>query len=136
MGMVMKLMVRSVTSDDFFQDMVRVHPSHRRADVKAGSLCRVQLEGNSKYIIGIARNRGDKNCIWLDSAQRRKLGVKAGEEADFREIQPASWFQQLNWLWNATDPWARTAGRLGIISIWLGVLGVVLGFWSLYLAVR
>jgi hypothetical protein len=32
------------------------------------------------------------------------LGVSAGEEVDFKEITPASWFQKLNCVWNMTFP--------------------------------
>ena len=128
-------MVHQVNRDDVFHDMVRVHRSHRRG-IRTGRLCLVSANG-SKSIIAIARNslRNDTKGIWLDNAQRHELGVKAGHEADFNIVR-APWYHEFLWVWRASDPVNRTAGRLGIVSLGLGIIGVVLGIWSVYLAFR
>ena len=130
----MKLMVNKVNRDDVFNDLVRVHRSHREG-IRTGRLCRVNANGKS--IIAVARNslRNDTKGIWLDNAQRAVLGVKADQEADFNIIS-APWYEEFLWVWRASDPVNRTAGRLGIISLGLGVIGVILAIWSVYLAFR
>ena len=128
----MKLTVHSASTDDFLQDVVRVHSSNRQG-IRSGQLCRVSKNG--KHIYGIARHTGDRTRISLDSAQRRALDVRAGEEADF-QFRQLTWFEEINWVWHATDPITRTAARLGILSFWLGIIGLVLGALSLYLALR
>jgi hypothetical protein len=46
--------------------------------------------------------------------------------AEFK-IEKARWDQQFAWLWYSTDPVNRTAGRLGVISFILGLIGLALG---------
>ena len=130
----MALRIHKVDREDIFQDLVRVHISHRKG-IRAGRLCRVTINGKS--IVAVARNslRNDTKGIWLDNSQRAKLGVKAGDDADF-SITPTSWYEELLWIWRASDPVNRTAGRLGILSLLLGITGVVLGAWSVWLAFR
>jgi hypothetical protein len=129
----MNLIVHQARLDDVYQDIVRVHRSHR-IGVRVGRLCHVNANG--KTIVAIARNSfGDRDGIWLDSSQRFELGVKAGEEADFN-IVSAPWYREFLWVWRASDPANRTAGRLGILSLGLGIIGVFLGVWSVFLAFR
>ena len=97
----MKLKVRSVRSEDFLQDLIRVHSSNRKG-LRAGQLCKVTAHG--KHIIG--------------------------EETEF-QFNEVTWLEELNWVWRASDPVSRTAGRLGIVSLWLGAIGLLLGVWSI-----
>lgn len=48
------------------------------------------------------------------------------------EITAVGWFERLRWAWNASDPAAQIASRLGILGLILGILGVVLGGIALY----
>jgi len=129
----MILTVHIAKKDDLFQDVVRIHRSHRK-DIRTGSLCQVNANGRS--IIAIARNSlGDKNDIGLDSSQRIGLGVRPGEEVDFNIVR-VPWYGQLLWVWRASDPVNRTAGRLGILSMVLGIIGLALGTLSVWLAIK
>jgi hypothetical protein len=128
----MKLEVHSVRSEDFLQDLVRVHTSHRKG-IRAGQLCKVTANGKS--IIAVARHTGNRKAIFLDSTYRKVLQVRSGEEVDFR-FDKISWFQEFIWVWRASDPVNRTAGRLGIVSLALGIVGIILGIWSVYLAFK
>lgn len=127
----MRLVVHQVERDDVFHDLVRVHHSHRKG-VRAGRVCRVSANG--KNIIAIARNSVSNSTkgIWLDNSQRSDLDVKAGKEADFN-IESLPWYYEYLWVWQASDPVNRTAGRLGVVSLGLGIMGLLLGAWSLYL---
>ena len=88
-----------------------------------------------KKVFAIARNAPEDNTIGLELHLRDYLKVKPGQDANF-DIQKASWLDELWWIWRATDPLHRTAGRLGILSLALGCFGFVLGAWSLWLALR
>jgi hypothetical protein len=128
----MKLKVHSVKSEDFLQDLVRVHGSNRKG-IRAGQLCKVTANG--KNIIAIARDTSNRTAIFLDSTRRDALDVKTGEEADFHFDQ-ATWLEEFVWVWQASDPIDRTAGRLGILSLCLGLLGMFLGVLSLVLVLK
>ena len=119
--------------DDVLRDLVRVHSS-RRVGINAGHVCRVSANG--KTIIAAARNspHNDTRGIWLDDSQRKALGVEEEKEADF-DLQRARWYDEFWWMWRSSDPVNRTAGRLGIISLGLGIIAVLLGAWSVYLEI-
>jgi hypothetical protein len=123
------LTVHQLDKEDIFQDMVRIHPSHR-SGIGAGRICRVTAIGVT--VLAAARgspsNRTDG--IWLDDAMRKHLGVKEDEQVDFK-IARARWFEEFTWMWNAADPASRAAGRLGLISFALGVIGFALGIITL-----
>jgi len=131
----MRLTVHQILDkEDVLRNLVRVHYSHR-AGIKAGHICRVSANG--KTIIAAARNspHNDTRGIWLDNSQRKTLGVKEEEEADF-DLKRARWYDEFWWMWRSSDPVNRTAGRLGIVSLGLGTIGVLLGAWSVYLTLK
>jgi hypothetical protein len=125
----LKLKVHQVATSDVFQDMVRVYRSHRHG-IRAGQLCRVKANGAT--ILAVAREspNNETDGIWLDDAMRTRLGLREGTTADF-EINGARWDQEFTWLWRASDPVNRTAGRLAVISFVLGLIGLLLGLISL-----
>ena len=98
-----------------------------------GQLCRVRC--GTKVVFAIARNAPQDDTIGLELHLRDNLNVSPGQDANF-DIQKASWSDELWWIWHATDPLHRTAGRLGILSLALSCLGVALGAWSLVLSLR
>jgi hypothetical protein len=124
------LVVHELDKDDFLQDIVRVHYSHRK-DIKAGQICRITVKDVPVLAAARGAPKNDRTGIWLSDAMRSRLGVKEGMTADF-EIKKARWYQEFAWLWYATDPANRTAGRLGVISFALGLIGLGLGLISLF----
>ena len=131
----MRLVVHQILDKgDVLRDLVWVHYSHRQG-IKAGHVCRVSANGKS--IIAAVRNspHNDTRGIWLDDLQRTALGVKEEKEADFH-FKRARWYDEFRWTWRSSDPVNRTAGLLGIVSLGLGIIGVLLGAWSVYLTVK
>ena len=126
----MKLHVFQADREDIFRDMVRVDTSHRPG-ILAGQVFRVTV--NNTTILAIARGAPKNNAagIWLDDAMRSRLGLQNGTEVDFK-FDKARWSDNFLWLWKASDPVNRTAGRLGLISLVLGVTGLVLGIISVF----
>jgi hypothetical protein len=106
---MVSLLVHQVPKDDILQNIVRVHRSHRQG-IKAGRLCRITA--NSRTIVAVARGSpsNDVDGIWLDDATRFKF----------------------TWMWSSSDPVNRTAGRLGIISLIPGLVGLALGVISTF----
>ena len=126
----MRLLVHQLIKEDVFQDIVRVHRSHRKG-IAAGQLCRITANGAT--VLAVARNShgNDVEGIWLDDAMRSHLRVKEGAKADF-EIKKARWDQEFAWLWNAANPIIRAPGRLAVISFILGLFGLALGLISIF----
>jgi hypothetical protein len=130
-----KLTVHEIDREDIFLDSVRVHYSHRPG-IRSGRLCRIIANG--KCTFAIARNtlKNDREGIWLDNTQRKNLGgIRAGDKLDF-DFTKASSLREVAWLWNASNPANRIPGRLGIVSFGLGIVGLLLGAWSVYLAFK
>jgi hypothetical protein len=127
---MVNLLVHQAAKDDILRNIVRVHRSHR-PDIKAGQVCRITTNGCT--IVAVARGSpsNDVDGIWLDDAMRFKLGVKEGKTADFK-IRKARWDQEFTWMWSSSDPVDRTAGRLGIISLILGLIGLASGVISIF----
>jgi hypothetical protein len=116
--------------DESLLDIVRVHYSHRRA-IKAGQICSIIANGATVLAAARGAPKNDVKGIWLGDERIHKLHLKEGAQADF-EIKKARWDQQFTWLWYATDPANRTAGRLGVISFALGLIGLTLGLIPLF----
>ena len=128
----MKLIVTEATRDDVFGDIARLHLDHRPT-AKAGKIILLKVGGKRVYAVARGlRSRTDKKNIALESAMRERLDVKPGQEYDF-SIEAAGFWGSVCWAWNSTDAMPRVAARLGAISVGLGVVGFMLGLYSLYL---
>jgi len=127
---MVSLLVHELDKDEVFQDIVKVHYSHRKGAYAGQIIC---LRAKGVPVLAAARGapNNDTGGIWLSSAMIGRLGLERGKKTDF-EINKARWDQQFAWLWRATDPANRTAGRLGIISFILGLIGLFLGLMSLF----
>ena len=131
----MQLKVIEAALDDVFGDIARLHLDHR-PNAKAGKI--ISLKVGSKRVYAVARglrSGTDKKNIVLESALRERLDVKPGQEYDFSGDAAGFW-GSVCWAWNSTDAMPRVASRLGAISVGLGVVGVMLGLYSLYLTLR
>lgn len=119
------LEVRQLPLEEVFQDMARVAFEHRRHS-KAGRV--IVLKANGKTARALARGaRGrDQNTISLDDATRDRLSVSSGEKIDFT-IERARIWDEFMWGWEATNAVTRVGTRLGVLSVSLGLLGLVLG---------
>jgi hypothetical protein len=125
----LKLIVHQVSNDDIFQDIVRVHQSHRPG-ILAGRVFRVTANGQTVRAIARGAIDNDRRFVWIDDAMRSRLNIAEGSEVEFT-FGEGSWFDQFIWVWTASDPVTRTAGRLGVFSLLLGLIGLALGLISL-----
>ena len=124
-----RLTVRPLEREDVFHDMVRLHLDHR-IDSQAGRV--IVIEANGQKVRALARGApaNSRTTIHMDLAMREKLGVSLKEEVDFA-ILPGDMLDEWAWAWNATNAMPRIAARLAVLSLLLGLIGLVLGMIAL-----
>ena len=124
-----KLRVRQVVAEEVHLDLVRVHQEHRPG-TRAGDV--IVISVGSKDAVAVARGARDdeRDTIAMDQQVRRRLGVEREQEYEFRFSKAGS-FDALRWAWHATEAMPRVAARLAVVSVGLGLLGLLLGFVSL-----
>jgi hypothetical protein len=128
------LIVKPLTLGDVFENMARVDLKHRPG-TKAGQVIIVSANSRTSRLVARGARGKDENCIFLDLATRRTLGLSENATADFA-ISRGKFFDELFWAWNAPNAGPRVAARLGVLSFGLGVSGLALGIVSIALALR
>jgi hypothetical protein len=119
---------------DVYKDIVRI-PQRDRGALKTGRLHKVSCHGGSALLVLRGRTSDDDGKMCIDEEGRSRLGIDFGDTVEFT-IQPVGILGEFEWAWNATDPAYRVSSRLGLIGLFLGAVGTVLGVWSLVLALR
>jgi hypothetical protein len=119
----LKLKVRSAESEDVYKDIVRISEVTRDG-LKTGRVHKFSVPEGTAYFILRGTGPEHDGKLLIDEAARGKLGLSAGVERDFR-IEEAGFWGELRWMWNATDPTYRIAGRLGVLSFALGLIALV-----------
>lgn len=132
----MKLTVRPANQEDVYRDIVRI-PEQFRLDTRGklvpeGSVCKIVTSGGSSY--GILRGLGNSKepVIQMDERLRNILHLREGEDVEVRFKTVYLW-GQFRWAWIASDPAYRVAARLALLSVILGLIGLLLGGLSLCL---
>lgn len=126
-----KLKIVELRTADVFQDMVRVHHKHR-PNVPAGRVCKMSSNGKSVLLVARGARRNQPHSVAVDLRTRNRLGISSYDHEIEVNFEPASWFDEVVWGWHASEPISRIATRLGAISLFLGLLGAVLGAVSLF----
>lgn len=125
-----RLTVRQIEREDVFHDMARLHLSHR-PNSPAGTVLKIKADKRLVYRAARGAPANLKDSIWIDLKTRQALGLQANVEADL-EISKANCFEEMFWTWNATNPAARIATRVSVVSLILGLVGLGLGVVSLF----
>jgi hypothetical protein len=128
---VPRLIVKQLHFEDVFQDMARLALEHR-PHAKAGKVIVLKVGGRTARALARGAPGRDATSIYLDDATRDRLEVSAGQQVDL-EIERGRFWDEFLWGWHATNAVTRVAARLGIVSVGLGLLGLVLGAWALWL---
>ena len=68
--------------------------------------------------------------VLMDKASRYKLKLAPSEECDFT-IREVGFWGELCWVWGATNPVYRIAGRLGVLSLVLGLAAFAPLVWDI-----
>lgn len=125
-----RLKIIELRTADVFQGMVRVHRKHRR-DVPAGRVCKMSCNGKSVLLVARGARRNQPDSVAVDLRTRNRLGISSYDHEVEVDFKPANWLDEVLWGWHASEPISRIATRLGAISLFLGLLGAVLGTVSL-----
>ena len=133
----MRFKVQCAAKEDIYREFVRVSEqysldAHGRI-ILEGSVCKIRTPDATAY--GIVRGTREaphwpEPTVALDERLRNILHIAIGEEIDIRFTKVGPW-GQLCWAWEASDPAYRVAARLGLLSVVLGIVGFVLGLFSL-----
>ena len=131
----MKLTVHQLTGADVYRDIVRIPEEHRfdpqQKKFKAGRVCRLTVGEASRFVVlrGVegydAHKKCLKPCIHMDEVTRDDLKVSIGQDCEF-QVQPVRWLGQLWWALDATEIGYRISSQIALVSIFLGILSVVL----------
>ncbi|HEY8948688.1 MAG TPA: hypothetical protein VIM56_07365 [Rhizomicrobium sp.] len=119
---IVSLKVRGAESEDVYKDIVRISEASRHG-LKTGKVHKFSVPEGSAYFILRGSAQENDGKILMDEAARGKLNLGPGAEREF-EIQEAGFWGELRWVWNATDPTYRIAGRLGVLSFSLAILAL------------
>jgi hypothetical protein len=130
------LTVRPADRDEVYQDLVRIQATYRRtADglhVPEGQVCRITAEktGRSTLVVLRGRHGPDEPSIWIDEMTRDVLGIQVGQQTSFR-LENDVWFGAWRWASRSSDVGYRICAQLALLSVGLGLLGLVLGIISI-----
>jgi hypothetical protein len=128
-GNKMKLKVIELELEDVFGDMVRVHIDHRPG-TRAGQVIVVKVGKCKIRAIARGSRANSRDVIAMDLETRRRLGLDAGAIAEF-SFSKGSVCDEWIWAWHASDATPRVAARVSLLSLMLGLLGLILGVVSL-----
>ena len=123
-----RLTIRDMPLHDCWKDMARIPGAYRgkgRTRIHRNTICKVSIGDRHKLLIIRGWDRSDA-AIALDSSTRDDLGVHAGRTYEV-EIHPVHWLGYWRWAWEAADPSNRIPAQISIISLVLGIIGLILG---------
>lgn len=128
-----KLEVRKLPDHDCWRDLVRL-PREFRTDIAGehihrGSICEITINGRRKLLTVRGWDEGG-DVIMLDQSTRQHFDIHAG---DIHEVQlkRGGWIAHVRWAWNAADPGYRIPFQISMVSLALGLVGLLLGVISM-----
>ena len=126
----MKLIILASAREDVYRDIVRV-PEQYRLDKKGvvvpeGSVCKLTVAGRAAYAIVRGYTESMEPSIRMDERLRNLLNITKGTEIEIQFALAGPWGEFL-WAWNASDPAYRVAAKMALLSVALGVVGLLIG---------
>ena len=125
----MKLTVLDADQGDIYRDIARIPLAYRNG-IKEGTICRVRCNGKSWFLALRGSPRHTDATIKIDDKTRDELEVNKGREYNF-EFDPLNFFMRYYATWYASDPFARVAYQMSLISLGLGVISLLLALIAL-----
>jgi len=129
-----KLTVHELPVEDCWKDIARVPKEHRR-DASGNRIPRAKIcnaiIGEKHKLLAVRGCPENDARILLDSPTRIDFEVQVGKSYEV-ELRPVSWFGYWRWAWEAADPAYRVPSQISLISLLLGVIGLLLGALALW----
>lgn len=91
----------------------------------------LKISNGDNFIRAVVLPHNKKGEIWISKEARDKLKADDGQSVDF-EITIQNWFQRVWWYTWARDPAIHVPAHMAWISIFLGIIGLGLGVWSVW----
>ena len=136
----MRLVVHKQLKGDVYRDIVRITENYRRDSqdrlVPEGTVVKLIVSNGASrtvfvWLRGMKGVEGETEpWIRMDDKTRNDLGVDRGQKYDFR-IERVNICGRLRWALGSSDPALRVAVQLGVVSVVLGVLGLVVAIVSI-----
>jgi hypothetical protein len=136
----MKLTVNEMRLEDTWRDIARIPQDHRKDPrgkrIRRATICKVTVNNKHK-LLAIHGALPTAGCpegdaiMLLDSPTRNDLGVRVGVSYEV-ELRPVGWLGYWSWAWKASDPAYRVPAQISLISLALGVIGLLLGLLTLW----
>lgn len=130
----MKFKISPSGKEDIYRDIVRVPEQYRRdkkgAIIPEGSVCKLTVAGRTVYVIVRGNIETIEPTIRMDERLRNLLMVDNHDVVEVQIARTRLWGQFL-WAWNASDPAYRVAAKMALLSVALGLIGLVTGVISL-----
>lgn len=128
-----KLRVYPLFHEDVFKDIARL-PRQNRAGIREGSVCKISVNGHTRYLIVRGLEDQFSGGIMLDAITREAMGdLQEGMSYDFTIKETGTW-GQIKWACTVADRGPRISAWIGVISLALGILGLILGGVGLWIA--
>jgi hypothetical protein len=126
-----QLEVKGLDRSEWGSSIVRMHHSHRSGIGRYGVARIANTSDPSKSYDAVLLGHDDVSAIYMAFDTRQALGVEKNESLSF-ELKALCWFSKLLWYLRTPDPRIYIPAWLAIWSVGLGVIGIVLGFISLF----
>lgn len=132
----MRLTVHQLPRDETYLDIARIPEGYRldrsNQPIEEGVVCSLQCNGAEVFVIARGSTRTDAS-IMLDARTRNLLNVTSQETYDF-QMSKADFFGQVRWAKRASDIRYSFPVQIAILSLVLGVIGLVVGIISVLMA--
>ena len=131
----MRLEVHQQRKVDIYRDIVRIPEEHRRDTqgriVREGTIVKIIVTGKKSKVVWLRGIEGEtRPRIQMDDKTRNDLELGTEQQYDFK-IKSVGCYRKFRWAFDSSDPVVYIATWLGMISVALGLIGVLMAFIAL-----
>lgn len=123
-----KLPVKALPPNDTGRLLVRLNRKYR-AGIPRYGIAHLRNSENEKSVKVLVLGHDDDTAIFMPYDIRETLGADKGTDLEFT-VQKTGWFGKVCWLLGTHDPAVHVPAWLALMSVCLGVLGVVIALCS------
>lgn len=120
------LLVKALPSSDNGRHLVRLNTKYRNGVPRFG-IVSLKNKTNNQSCRALVLGHDDEDCIFMPFDIRTALGVEKGGKLKFEMSKLGLW-GKLCWLLESPDPAVYLPGWLAILSVILGVVGILTSF--------
>ncbi len=122
------LPVKVLPPNDTGRLLVRLNSKYR-AGIPRYGIARLTNSQNDKSLRVLVLGHDDDTAIFMPYDIRESLGIEKGASLQFT-VQKAGWLGKIFWLLGTPDPAVHVPAWLALVSVCLGVFGVIIAMCS------